>query len=181
MRQKKLINILIVIGTSAILTVLWFNGLDWLYAQMLRVGANIFLLFSDNTHIGLKMVDKAPTFIVETIIGGRKGSYPQKADLILLPFIMILTWQILLFFNLRRKDALRSSLENIIIFYIIHVIYLLLLTGYYNSGTVKFIYDLLLDSFYIIALFLIVKDAFKYELIGIAKRYTTKNGTNTGT
>ena len=35
---------------------------------------------------------------------------------------------------------------------------------------IKFIYDLLIDSFYIIALFLIVKDAFKYELIGIAKR-----------
>jgi hypothetical protein len=29
---------------------------------------------------------------------------------------------------------------------------------------------LLIDSFYIIALFLIVKDSFKYELIGIAKR-----------
>lgn len=170
MRQKILINILIVVATSAILMVLWFNGLDWLYAQLLRAGANIFLLFSGDTHVGLKLVDKAPTFIVETIIGGRKGSYPQKADLILLPFIMILTWQVLLFFNLSRKHALRSAAENMIIFFVIQVIYVLLLTSYYNSGTVKFIYDLLLDSFYIIALFLIVKDAFKYELIGIAKR-----------
>jgi hypothetical protein len=170
MRQKKLTNILIVLGTSVILMVLWFNGLDWLYAQLLRFGANIFLLFSGDTHVGLKLVDKAPTFIVETMIGGRKGSYPQQADLILLPFIMILTWQVLLLFNLPGKNALRSALENIIIFFVIQVIYVLLLTSYYNSGTVKFIYDLLLDSFYIIALFLIVKDAFKYELIGIAKR-----------
>jgi hypothetical protein len=108
--------------------------------------------------------------MIETIIDGRKGTYPQKADLILLPFIMILTWQILLFFNLPVKYALRSALENIIAFYIIQLVYVLLLTSYYNSETINFIYNLLLDSFYIIALFLIVKDAFKYELIGIAKR-----------
>jgi hypothetical protein len=175
MKQKKLTNILIVLGSSALLAIAWFNGFDWLYAQMLRLGANVLLIFSGDTHVGLKMVDKAPAFIVETIINGRKGSYPQKADLILLPFIMILTWQILLFFNLPRKYAVRSALENIILFYIIQVIYVLLLTGYYNSGAVKFIYDLLLDSFYIIALFLIVKDAFKYELIGIARRGPKKD------
>lgn len=170
MRQKKFINILIVIGASGILLILWFNGLDWLYAQLLRIGANILLLFSSDTQVGLKLVEDSPTFIVDTIVNGRKGSYPQKADLILLPFIMILTWQILLFFNLTRKQAVRSAIENILIFYIIQLIYVLLLTAYYDSKTIKFVYDLLMDSFYIIALFLIVKDAFKYELIGIARR-----------
>jgi len=175
MKQKKIINILIVVASSGILLLLWFNGLAWVYAQLLRFGANICLLFSSNTHVGLKVADGAPTFVVDTIISGRKGSYPQKADLILLPFIMILTWQILLFFNLHWKNALRASIENILAFYIVQVIYVLLLTGYYNSETVKFIYDLLLDSFYIIALFLIVKDAFKYELIGIATRYKSQS------
>ncbi len=98
MRQKKFINIIIVIVASGLLLVLWFNGFDYVYAQMLKLGANIFLLFSSDTHVGLKLVANAPTFIVDTIIDGKKGSYPQKADLILLPFIMILTWQILLFF-----------------------------------------------------------------------------------
>jgi hypothetical protein len=171
MKQKKIINILIVIVASGILLILWFNGFDWLYAQFLRSGANIALIFSKDTHIGLKVVENAPTFVVDTIINGRKGSYPQKANIILLPFIMILTWQILLFFNLPRKYAIRSAIENILIFYIIQLIYVLLLTSYYNSTAIKFIYDLLMDSFYIIALFLIVKDAFKYELIGLAKRY----------
>jgi hypothetical protein len=170
MKQKLWINILIVLFSSAALVVLWFNGLDYLYAQILRLGANILLVFSSDTSIGLKISDDAPTFLVQTMINGRKGTYPQKADLILLPFIMILTWQILLFFNLARRQALRSSLENILVFYIIQLIYLLLLTSYYNSDTIRFIYNLLLDSFYIIALFLIVKDAFKYELIGMARR-----------
>jgi hypothetical protein len=170
MRQKISINILIVIVVSGLLLILWFNGFDWLYAQLLRLGANIVLIFSQDTHVGLKIVDNAPTFIVDTIINGRKGSYPQKANIILLPFIMILTWQILLFFNLPRKYAIRSAIENILAFYIIQLIYVVLLTSYYNSTAIKFVYDLLMDSFYIIALFLIVKDAFKYELIGLAKR-----------
>ena len=170
MRQKIIINILIVIGASVLLLIFWFNGFDWLYAQMLRLGANILLVFSNDTHIGLKIVDNAPTFIVDTIVQGRKGSYPQKADLILLPLVMVLTWQILLFFNLPIKNAIRSAVENLLAFYIIQVIYVVLLTAYYNSAAIKFVYDLLMDSFYIIALFLIVKDAFKYELIGIARR-----------
>jgi hypothetical protein len=170
MRQKKFVNVLIVIGASGLLLALWFNGFAYLYAQLLKLGANLLLLFSHDTHVGLKLVDDAPTFMVSTLVDGKKGSYPQKADLILLPFIMILTWQILLFFNLSLKHATRSAIENILIFYAIQLIYVLLLTSYYNSATVKFIYDLLIDSFYIIALFLIVKDSFKYELIGIARR-----------
>jgi hypothetical protein len=166
MKQKKIINILIVIGASGFLLFLWFNGFAYVYAQMLKIGANILLLFSSDTHVGLKLVENAPTFIVDTIIDGKKGSYPQKADLILLPFIMILTWQILLFFNLPLKQAIRSAIENIIIFYAVQLIYVVLLTAYYNSSTIKFLYDLLLDSFYIVALFLIVKDSFKYDLIG---------------
>jgi hypothetical protein len=169
MRQKKILNIIIVIGASGLLLVLWFNGFSYLYAQMLKLGVNILLLFSSDTHVGLKLVENAPTFIVDTVINGKKGSYPQKADLILLPFIMVLTWQVLLFFNLPLKQATRSAIENIIIFYTIQLIYVLLLTAYYNSSTIKFIYDLLLDSFYIIALFLIVKDSFKYSLLGLTR------------
>lgn len=170
MKQKKYINVLIVLGVSLLFLILWFTGLDYVYAQLLRFGANVLLVFSSDTHVGLKMADGAPTFVVETLVDGRKGSYPQKADLILLPFIMILTWQVLLWFNLPRREALRSMWENLLAFYIIQVIYVLLLTGYYNAPAIKFFYDLLMDSFYILALFLIIKDAFRYELFRFARR-----------
>ncbi|MFO7621655.1 MAG: hypothetical protein R6W81_10405 [Bacteroidales bacterium] len=165
MKQKKLVNILIVIVASMLLLILWFRGLDHLYAHTLKLGANIALLFSPDTSVSVKEVEGAPAFIVQTVVDGRKGSYPQKANLILLPFIMILTWQILLFFNLPFRQAYRCAWQNILIFYIVQVIYVVLLSAYYNSSTVKYVYDLLMDSFYIIALFLIVKDAFRYDLL----------------
>jgi hypothetical protein len=174
MRQKIYVNVIIVILTSAILLIVWFRGLDYAYAKLLQVGANVCLAFSPDTSVDLKLRNDTPTFFVKTVIEGKKGEFPQKANLILLPFIMILTWQILLFFNLDRKKALRSAGENLIAFYIVQVIYLLLLTGYYKSGTAKFLYDLLLDSFYIIILFLIVKDTFKFGLIHLARKEAEK-------
>lgn len=172
MKQKWYINVLIVLITSAILLIAWFNGFAWLYAKLLSIGTNICLAFSPDTSISLKMPNNEPTFIVKTIVQGKKASYPQKADLILLPIIMILTWQVLLFFNIQRKKVVRSLTENVLTFFIIQIIYLLLLTGYYSSTTAKFIYDLLMDSFYIIVLFLIVKDTFRYGLIHLTKRET---------
>lgn len=169
MRQKKIINIVIVIAASLLLLFLWFKGLDMIYARLLKLGANIALLFSPETYIGLELVEGTPTFIVETIVNGKKGYYPQKADLILLPFIMMLTWQVLLFFNLPLRQALRSAWQNLLIFYIIQAIYVVLLTAYHGSATAKFIYELLMDSFYIIALFLIIKDTFRYDLFRKAK------------
>jgi hypothetical protein len=178
MRQKLIINFLIVLVASGLLLILWFNGLDWIYAQLLKFGANLVLLVSNDTSVGLQLVDGSPTFVVDTVMNGRQGSYPQKADLILLPFIMIITWQILLLFNIAWKKALRSSLENIILFYIIQLIFVLLLTGYHTSSTVKFIYDLLLDSFYIIALFIIVKDTFKYNLLESRRQKQSDSNKN---
>ena len=172
MKLKWYINVIIVIATSAIILVVWFKGGDWVYGKMLTTGANVCLVFSENTSVSLELVNDAPSFLVKTIVDGKKASFPQKAELILLPFIMILTWQILLFFNIERKKAIRSALENLIVFYIVQVVYVLLLTGYYGSPLVKFVYDLLMDSFYIIVLFLIVKDTFKFGLIHLTRKET---------
>lgn len=170
MRQKIWVNVIIVVVSSALLLIVWSKGLDYAYGKLLTFGANACLVVSPHTSVSLKVVNDAPNFVVKTIVDGKKGQFPQKADLILLPLIMVLTWQILLFFNIDRKKAIHSAIENLAIFYVIQVIYVLLLTGYYRSSTVKFIYDLLIDSFYIIVLFLIVKDTFKYGLIRLTRK-----------
>lgn len=165
MKQKKITNALIIVAVSSLLLFLWFYGLDRIYAEILVIGTNLFLAPWPDTLIIVETEAGGPVFIVETLFDGRKGTFPQEAKLILLPVIMILTWQILLFFNLPLKNVLRSLSENFLIFFLTQVFFLLLLTVYYKSGLAAFIYDLLMDSFYIIALFLIVKDTIKYKLI----------------
>jgi len=168
MRFKRYINIILVIAISAGVLLLWINGLNVIYAKILAFITNIFLFFSTHTSLGVENKSGEIYFIVDTLINGRQGSFPQKAGLIILPFVMMLTWQILLFINIQWKKALRSTIENISIFMLIQVIYLLILTGYYNSDTDKFFFHLLIDSFYIFGLFLIVKDAIRYRLIKIS-------------
>lgn len=170
MRYKRYVNILLVIGISAVLLLLWLAGLNWVYAKFLNILANIFLFFAQDTSLHLEKLNGEINYIVETVIDGKKGSYPQKAGLIILPFVMMLTWQILLFINIHWRKALRSAIENLSAFVLIQVIYLLILTGYYNSSTDKFFFHLLIDSFYIIGLFLIVKDAIRYRLIAFGSR-----------
>ncbi len=165
MRQKKIVNVLIVIAASALLLFLWFRGLNNLYAHTLVFGSNIFLSPFQDVYLEMDPEAEAPVFIVHSVIDGRTGRYPQDANLILLPFIMILTWQILMFFNMKIRIAVRSTLENLLIFYLLQVIFLIFLTQYYNSGFIKFIYNLLSDSFYIFALFLILKDTVRYRLL----------------
>ena len=167
MRFKRYINIILVIVISAVLLVIWIHGLNWIYAKILAFISDILLFISPHTNISVEKQQGEIYFIVDTVIQGKKGSYPQKAGLIILPFIMMLTWQILLFINIHWRKALRSTVENIVTFVLIQVIYLLILSGYYNSDTDKFFFHLLVDSFYIFGLFLIVKDAIRYRLIAV--------------
>jgi len=168
MRMKRYVNILLVIGISAVLLLLWINGLNMVYAKILSALTNVVLFVSPSTSIGVEDRSGELYFLVETMINGRKGNFPQKAGLIILPFIMMLTWQILLFINIDWRKAMRSTIENLAIFIGIQVIYLLILTGYYNNSTDKFFFHLLIDSFYIFGLFLIVKDALRYQLISFS-------------
>jgi len=165
MKHKLYVNILIILGSSAVLLFLWYLGLKILYAKILIGLTNLFLLPWPDTYLKVFIQADQPVFEVFTLIDGKNAKYPQETKLILLPILMILTWQTLIFFNLHWKKAWASTLSNLGIFLGIQVIFVLLLTSYYTSPVAKYIYDLLTDSFYIVALFLIVKDTFKYRLI----------------
>ena len=169
MKQKKIVNILIIVATSSLLLLVWFRGPDLWYAKLLSLGANLALMPWSGTGISVVLQDGSPVFIVHTLFDGQPGTFPQDGELFLMPFIMIVTWQILLFFNIPNRRAIRSTIEKVLIFYIIQVIFLLLLTSYYRSEFSRFMFALLLDSFYILALFLIIKDTIRYRLIGLTR------------
>jgi len=143
----------------------WSRGIEVVYARALLVGTNMTLgIVKNNTSIELEKADETYQFRVRTIIDTRRASFPQAFGSLLQPFVIILSWQIFLFFALNRKSALQSLGLNLGIYYLFQVIFLILLTGYHTSEVQKFIYVMLMDSFYIIGLVLVIKDNMLYPV-----------------
>jgi hypothetical protein len=162
------IKILLIFVITLVVYALWEIGLEDIYSRTLVGASNIVLsITKDNTHIELeKTINDDYQFRVHTMVTDRKASFPQEIGGLLQPFIIILSWQIFLFFVLTPKSALKSLAINIVVFMIIQIFFLHILTGYYNSDTNKFIFNSLLDTFYIFALILIIKDNLLYNVFG---------------
>jgi hypothetical protein len=63
-----------------------------------------------------------------------------------------------MFLALNKKQALQSAGVNVGLFYLLQIIFLIFLTGYHTSEFQQFVYVMMVDSFYIIALVLVIKD-----------------------
>ena len=162
--SNKLKAVVLILITVLIYTG-WSRGIEVVYARILLFGTNATLsIVKNDSSIELEKADKTYQFKVRTTIDGRKASFPQVFGSLLQPFVIILSWQIFLFFALNRKSALHSLGLNMGIYYLIQVFFLILLTGYHTSEVQKFIYVLLMDSFYIIGLVLVIKDNMLYPV-----------------
>ncbi|PIQ29519.1 MAG: hypothetical protein COW63_12705 [Bacteroidetes bacterium CG18_big_fil_WC_8_21_14_2_50_41_14] len=163
--RNKIILLLLI---SALVFTAWQSGAERVYAQVLIGTTNFFVgMAKEDTHIELENInenDKTYQYRVFTRIDGRKGNYPQETGGVMQPFVIVLSWQIFLFFVLKRKPALTSLVMNVGIFLLIQVVFLVFLTGYYNSGVQKYLYTMMLDSFYIFALILVIKDQMLYRV-----------------
>lgn len=152
-------KIIFLISITIITTVLWYAGLEVLYARVVASSANMVLTVSGrDSHIKVEEENGVDLFRVYTVINGRSAHYPQKFETLLLPAVMIIAWQLFVSFFLNRKQLLISAALNLGLFLFIHIIFLMLLTAYYTSGFAKLMYDAMMDSFYIIALILIIID-----------------------
>jgi len=158
-------KIIVLLFTSLSIFTVWQFGLETIYTKILVGATNISLsVVKTDTHIILEKKDNTDVnqFRVYTIIDGRKGNYPQATGGFLQPFILILSWQIFLFLVLDRKTALKSMGINIGIYFLTQVIFLIMLTGYFTSVIQQYLFDIMLDSFYIVALILVIKDNIFY-------------------
>ncbi len=156
-------KIIIFLGASIIVMLLWNTGLERVYAEILKFCSNTVLnILRDSTYIKLEKHDGDLVFRVHTLIEGRKGSYPQAAQSLLLPIVIILSWMAVLFYSLPGKTALKQGLTNFGIFLVFQIVFMILLTFYYNSDLARFFFHVMLDTFYIFAIFLIIKDSLKY-------------------
>jgi hypothetical protein len=168
-------KIIILLGASIIITALWYNGLERGYAEILTFGTNMVTgAVNDHTVIKLEKHNEGLVFRVHTLIDGRKGSYPQAAQSLLLPLVIVLSWMVVLFYSLPGKTALKQALSNFGIFLVFQIFFMILLTNYYNSDLAKFLFHVMLDTFYIFAIFLIIKDSLKYPDIWDNKQESDK-------
>ncbi|NQU33868.1 MAG: hypothetical protein HQ521_11575 [Bacteroidetes bacterium] len=170
---KKLISstrnkIILLLLISLVVFTGWEYGMETGYLKVLVGTTNLSVgVIKKDTKVELETTiskENPYQFKVSTIVDGRKGSYPQEIGGIVQPFVIILSWQIFLFFVLTRRSALRSLAVNFVIFLLVQVIFLIFLTGYYTSDFQKFVYDMMMDSFYIIAIILIIKDNMLYPI-----------------
>ena len=114
--------------------------------------------------------ENAFQFRVYTRVQGRMGNYPQETGGLMEPLVIVLSWQLLLFFILDYKTALKLLGINLVTFIFIQVLFLVFLTGYYNSSVQQFLFDMMLDNFYIIALILVIKDNILYPVFQKKKK-----------
>ncbi len=165
--RNKIILLLLI---SIFVFIFWRSGFETVYARVLTGTTNYFLnIAKKDTHIELernKEKEGLYQFRIYTIIGDKIGNYPQETGSILHPFVIILSWQIFLFFVLNRRSLLKTLWINMGIFIFIQIFFLIMLTGYYNSKVQQFLYTVLIDSFYVIALVLVIKDNMLFPLFG---------------
>jgi len=158
-------KIIVLLFISIIIFTGWQFGLETVYTKVLVGATNISLsVVKTDTHIELEKKENTDLnqFRVYTTVDGRKGNYPQETGGFLQPFVLILSWQIFLFLILDRKTAFKSLGINIGIYFLTQVIFLIMLTGYFTSTIQQYLFDIMLDSFYIIALILVIKDNIFY-------------------
>ncbi len=151
---------------SFLVFALWQTGLERIYQKSLVNSTNFVLkIVKKDTFIKLEENKNQETiFKIYTKIKGRRASFPQKSGGLNEPFVIILAWQLFLFFVLNTKTAVKLAIINMLIFYFIQILLLIFLTGYYSSKAQQFIFDMMTDNFYIVALILVIKDNILYQV-----------------
>ncbi len=163
--SSKKIKFLILVAITLTIFVFWQYGLETAYARFLTGGTNVLLnIVSNNAHIAVEEVNGSHQFRVTVILEEGRRSFPQSFGSLLQPTVIIIAWQIFLFIILKRKPATQALIVNFCVFYALQILFLTFLTGYYESTVMKFIYEMLMDTFYIFAIVLIIKDNLLYSV-----------------
>ncbi len=103
-------------------------------------------------------------FRVFFMFDGREATFPQRIQTLMLPTIIILSWQVFIAIIGGWRQFMHSAKWNLTLFFSFQVVFLLLLTVYYESAAAAFVYDLLMESFYVIAVVIIIIDNIRHPV-----------------
>jgi len=160
-------KIILLIAISMLIFGAWEMGMEKIYEKALVSVTNGALhVIKKDTRLTLEKIDNKDSyqFRVYTRVQGRMGNYPQETGGLMEPFVIVLSWQLFLFFLIKRKSAFKLLGINVGIFVAMQMLFLIFLTGYYNSSIQQYLFDMMLDNFYIIALILVIKDNMIYPV-----------------
>lgn len=159
MKTKVLIrHIGLLLASILVVTALWMAGVEGAYARLLSFSTNIVLNVSGDTSVAVEKENGDLLFRVYTTVEGQRVRFPQEIQSLLYPTIMIVAWQLFVAFALGLKRSLSGLKWNFPAFFVFQLLFVLLLTAYYSSSLARYTYDLLTDSFYVIALVIIIID-----------------------
>ncbi len=152
-----LISILIFAG--------WKSGIEVVYARALVATTNVCLkMAKKDTHLAFEKTATYYEFKIDTQSDGRNFSYPLETGSWMQPFVIVLSWQIFLFFVLKRRLAFRSLGVNVGIFLLLQTIFMIFMTGYFSSTTQLVFCYILFDIFSVVAVILVIKDYLLYPV-----------------
>lgn len=153
-------NILIILLSVSILYFLWGRGLEKAYAHSLKTGVNV--CFAAKKDVKAEIKEDNGKLMMYLYYD--KSGWREPLETIILPFIVLLSWQIFVFFHANAKKAAKIGGRNLLIFFSIQVLFLLLLYGMNSSDTAVFLFRLLKNSFGIVVLFMIIWDIIELEI-----------------
>ncbi|MBP6978539.1 MAG: hypothetical protein PHD61_05270 [Bacteroidales bacterium] len=164
--KSKTGKVILLIAITILVFILWQIGLESVHARILGgcTNASLHLFGSDKSIQYLPDDDHVAIFRIRLIKDGLPNEFKQEIGPLLQPTVIVLAWQLFLFLVLPLKKAFRLLLINLAIFIGLQVFFLIQLTGFHTSSFQKFLYRLMVDSFYIIALILLIKDNLLYPV-----------------
>ncbi len=156
-------KIVLLLSAILIVSVLWLVGLQSGYARVLAFSANTVLDMGGRySHIKVAEDNGDDIFHIFTIVDGTRVNYRQSFQTLLYPAIIVLAWQLFTLFILGWRTSLRSGKWNILLFIIFQVIFLMLLTAYYASPVARFVYTMMMEGFYVIAIIIVIIDSIRH-------------------
>ncbi len=159
MRMWKKVALLL--ASILVVSIIWFAGLQTLYARILVFPANMVLsMGGGNASMSVEKEDGHYYFIVNTQIQDRTARLRQQFSTILYPTIMVLAWQVFTALALGWKKTKASAAWNLGIFLLSQVLFLLTVAHFLTTPGM-FLYEMMLENFYIIALVIIIIDSIR--------------------
>ena len=107
-----------------------------------------------------ELANENPEFSL--IIDGRKGRFAIEG--VILPFVLLVGWQIALLFVTNTKKAAKTGGINLGVFYLLQVLFLLTFINQGTSEILNVLKESLIHSFGIFAVFFIIKDIIWFGL-----------------